>query len=727
MVLSPPFEKFAQRLQDFLNTQPTLQAISSSLPLALPLIMVGAVMLMLRNLPWTAAQSALDEILGPAGIETCEALVSGTLGVASLAILGAFTAIRTIKANDSRTGLYTSPALAAVVVLSCFFILAAPANPESWHTVLSLSNGFTLCLGTGIASTAVFLALARRSALRLSLDGIGNPFARDAMSTMPAAVLTLLLFALAKALLLVSGIDDLQETLRQVIVQPFLNTPDGFGFATLYTLLSQAIWLLGAHGPNLLVPVEAHALIPAALHNAEALASGLTPAHIVTKPFVDVFTRIGGSGSTLSLILAVVLVSRDRGTRKLCLLALGPALFNVNEPLLFGLPLVLNPTYALPFLLVPALQAGTAWLATILELIPHTVVACTWTTPPLINAYLTTGSLSGTAMQAVNIGLGTLIYLPFVRLSDTSRQRQDIRVMQSLLRTAVNCETRPERRKCMDAPGDTGHLAKILAHDLVEALRRQDQLYLVYQPQHDAVNQTITGVEALLRWKHPVFGHVAPPVTIALAEENGLIHALGLYILNEACAQRGAWIGRVPEALTVSVNVVPEQLRVPDFRAQVMTTLRDHNLRPDLLELEITESSALEPEQKLLDTLAALQEQGVRISIDDFGMGHASLRYLRAFPVDKIKIDRSLTDLDSNSVNEQIVRSVIALCHGLNIATIVEGVELREQVDRFMNLGCTIFQGYYYSKPAPGELCLEIIRQTCRKTSALGESRSPAD
>jgi EAL domain-containing protein (putative c-di-GMP-specific phosphodiesterase class I) len=108
-------------------------------------------------------------------------------------------------------------------------------------------------------------------------------------------------------------------------------------------------------------------------------------------------------------------------------------------------------------------------------------------------------------------------------------------------------------------------------------------------------------------------------------------------------------------------------------------------------------------------------------------MGHASLRYLRAFPVDKIKIDRSLTDLDSNSVNEQIVRSVIALCHGLNIATIVEGVELREQVDRFMNLGCTIFQGYYYSKPAPGELCLEIIRQTCRKTSALGESRSPAD
>jgi len=218
-------------------------------------------------------------------------------------------------------------------------------------------------------------------------------------------------------------------------------------------------------------------------------------------------------------------------------------------------------------------------------------------------------------------------------------------------------------------------------------------------------------VEALLRWNHPIYGSIAPPIAIALAEDTARINQLGLFILTEACEQRAAWKDSVPANLTMSVNVSPKQLQDPEFADKVMVILRKTELEPELLELEITESSMLEPDAHVLEMLRQLQEYGIRVAIDDFGMGHASLRYLRAFPVNTIKIDRSLTEGAAGDVNEQIVRSVLELSRSLNIAAVVEGVELYEQLQRFTTMGCTTFQGYYFSKPLTGEKCLAFIRE----------------
>ena len=674
--------------------------------------MVGSLTLMVRNFPWPAAQHVLNDLLGPSGQMACDNLISGTFGIASLALLCALSGVSAMYSNQRRSGPFVSPIMSAVVVLACFFVVTAPVDILAWKKIFSMDQGLLLAMCVAILGSALFLRLSRFSVLQLPLDIVGHdPVVRDVFTVMPAGVATIFIFGGLRGILLASGVTDLHSFAQTLLTLPFADAKDGLGFGILYSALSQILWFFGAHGPNLLYSIEEHILNPGVLANAQALSNGLDPSNIFTKPFFDAFTRMGGSGCTLCLIMAILLKDKDLGMRKLSIFGLLPALFNVNEPLLFGIPLVLNPIYFIPFLFVPIAQTVTAYAATVFGLVPHTTATASWTTPALISGYVTTGSINGALMQGLNLIMGLFMYLPFVGISNTVREKHGKRVMHALLDVAERSETDPGRRKCLDHPGETGRLAKALASDLEKALLLSEQLYLVYQPQVGGSGHQVFGVEALLRWNHPVYGNIAPPITIALAEDSGFINQLGLFILSEACEQRAAWEPYVADTLIMSVNVSPKQLQDPEFGQHVLTILRKTEVEPQCLELEITESSMLEPDAQVLKTLSWLQEHGVRVAIDDFGMGHASLRYLRAFPVNTVKIDRSFTEGKKDDVNEQIVRSVLELSRSLNIDTIVEGVELHEQLIRFTNMGCTAYQGYYFSKPLIGEDCLAFIQK----------------
>ena len=375
---------------------------------------------------------------------------------------------------------------------------------------------------------------------------------------------------------------------------------------------------------------------------------------------------------------------------------------------------MLNPAFAIPFLLVPAVQTVVAYAATVLNFVPYTTVGVAWTTPPLISGYVATGSINGAILQVVNLGLGFLLYLPFVALSDAVREKHGKQVMQDLMDSASRCDSGSQgSRKCLNLPGEVGRLAYTLAADLERTLNAgtTNQLYLVFQPQCNHVTKRVTGIEALLRWDHPTYGPVAPPIIIALAEDMNLIDRLGQFILTEACKQRSAWSAAVPHDLVIAVNITPRQLRNTNFAQMVLGTLHDQGLSPTQLELEITESSILEPDARTLDLLTRLRVLGVRLAIDDFGMGHTSLRYLRAFPVTTVKVDRSLTESLNSNVQEQIVRSILDLSRCLHISTIVEGVEDEQQLHAFTDIGYQTFQGYYFSRPLSGSECLNFVRQ----------------
>jgi cellobiose PTS system EIIC component len=259
-------------------------------------------------------------------------------------------------------------------------------------------------------------------------------------------------------------------------------------------------------------------------------------------------------------------------------------------------------------------------------------------------------------------------------------------------------------------PDTAGRFASALAIDLGEALGSADRIYLQYQPQVCIDERRVFGVEALLRWEHEVYGLIPPSVTVALAEDIGIINRLGEHVLRLACRQRAAWGEAVAADLIVSVNVSPRQLQELDFDRTVLRILAEEGLKPSLLELEITESTSLTPAVQALGALLRLRRAGVRIALDDFGMGHTSLHYLRELPLDTLKIDRSLTFTSQGDLNEHVIRSIVALSHTLGLRAVVEGIEQPEQLPRFIDLGCGRFQGYLFSRPLGSGPCLDYIR-----------------
>lgn len=686
------------------------QAVQRGLALALPLVMVGALAISLRHFPYSGVLELLDTWFGDTWRITCETLISSSFGIASLAIVCAISGAVTALHNQRHSDNFVTPTMAVVVVLSCFFVLVNPGENDTWKVAFSMDRGLVVALLTAVIGVQIYLFLSRIRALQLPLGSTGNdPHIRDVLTVMPAGMITILLFACTRMTLVALGIEDLHGAVREIIATPFLHANDHLGIGLAYSALSQLFWFFGAHGPNLLFPVEESVFIPTAMANLAAYTHGTAPQFILTKPFFDAFTRIGGSGSTLCLILAILWKSRNSSNRKICLLALLPALCNVNEPLVYGIPLILNPIYLIPFLLTPVVQTFTAYTATLIGLVPHTIAGTTWTTPALLSGYLTTGSISGVLMQLGNITLGALIYLPFVLLAEKIQARKTRKVLDDLMRVALKCTPGEGGKKCINFPGEVGRMAKTLANDLQQALLSGEQLFLEFQPQVDALRQTIHGAEALLRWRHPYYGLISPPIAVSIAEDTGIIDQLGSFVLTEACTHRVSWMGKIPENAIISVNVSPYQLRNAKFEEQVKAILVSTGIAPQQLMLEIVESSVLEPDKSIVTMLQNLQNIGVGVAIDDFGMGHASLRYLREFPVNEIKIDRSLTEMTANDVNEHIVRSIVDLSRSIGFSTVVEGVERKDQMQHFLSLGCSTFQGYYFSRPVNGENCLAFM------------------
>ncbi|ENZ79527.1 MULTISPECIES: EAL domain-containing protein [Ralstonia] len=689
---------------------PYFIAIRRGLALSLPLIMVGAVALLLRNPPTAGMRYLLLEAFGTRLDAFCDSVLAGTIGIGSLVALFGFADVLAQLHNQRAGHRVVNPTVAAVVVVSCFFTLIAPAANASLMAWLSLGQGLFGALMVASLGGSLFLKLCSIRRLRIPSHHLSNDLlVGDVLSVVPAGMLTILTFALLKAGMAWAGWLHFMAIVDPLLAWPYSAVSNSLLFGLGYETAAQVLWLFGIHGPNALYTVHQHILEPAAQANAAAVASGGQPPFIFTYHFFAVFARMGGSGGTLSLILALLISRRMQRGRKMALVVMLPALFNVNEPLLFGLPLVLNPVYAIPFLLTPVVQILIAYAATVADLMPKTSYPVAWTTPALFSGYAATGSVWGAVVQLIGLVVGAAIYLPFVRMADVLSARRSQDVLASLLQIAESAEVSLKGRRCLDLPGDEGRMAVALASDLESAIKKDGQIFLEFQPQVDCSTGRVFGAEALLRWQHPVLGRVAPPIVVALADDIGQIDQLGLRILSLACQQRAAWRDVLPDDFVVAVNLSPRQLLDCRLYRNVLDILHREGLSPTQLELEITESTMLLPDITAIGNLKQLREAGVKVALDDFGMGHTSLHYLRELPLDTVKIDRSLADVSAGSVNEHIVRSIASLSRTLNLSTVVEGVETEQQLERLSALGCERFQGYFFSRPLAPSVCQQFV------------------
>ena len=713
---------------NFFSTNQTLQAIRNAFVATMPLFLAGALGLLFVHFPLPAYQTFMLEHVGPAWKTAGVWMFNATFGILSLIISFSVSYNLSEQYNNKHPLHQVNPIIASLVAFSIVILLMQPIDPTQtdihhWAGV----SGLFVSIITATLASSILLLLSKLRPLRLRISAEeADQIIPQAFEILLPALITLTLFLIIK-LLLSEAVSQLEialsnrgefvtihnphELIYHLLKLSFYEVKNELGGAILYTTLSQTAWFFGIHGPNLLDPITHDIYTATSNQNIAAALAGKPLPNIITKEFFDHFVYTGGSGATLGLILSILFVSRDGGNRRIGQISLLPGLFNINETVIFGLPIIINPIFLIPFLIIPAILTFVTYFAMYSGLVPATSAEASWTTPTLISGYITTGSPAGVILQLFNLMISVAIYTPFVMMSDRGKHQRFKNLLGDLLKIATSNTLGPRGKKCIDRGGGVGVLARGLVSDLERALKHNDELYLVYQPQVNYSEGRVSGAEALLRWRHPIYGEIPPPVTIAIAEDSMLILPLGLKVFDFACAQRSTWRDRGIDDLKISVNMSVSQLSDPVLLDEILAILNKHKLPASMMELEVTESIALDTDAGYMVTLKKMDKLGLELAIDDFGMGHTSLTYIKHFPVKTLKLDASLSrDVLKDVMSQEVILTITEFCNAMNINSVVEFIESKEQLNELLRLGCNVFQGYFFSPPLPGEACYSFIR-----------------
>jgi len=667
-----------------------VRAVRDGLVSMIPVLTIGAFALILKTFPVKAYQNVISVILGGFLLQLFDIVYSATFGV--LSVYMTFCISRGyIKLKDDANADQGGAALAS---LMSFFILSG-SYLSGFGTENMGPKSMFLAIITGLGASALYIKLRRLFRQRyLFTAGADREFNRM-LSTMAPIAIVVLSFALFNALVMrIFEVDSFHSLLALIFNKLFSIRGSTFIKGFCFVLLSSLLWFCGIHGSDTLEGVMQTYFAPGLAENQAALAAGAAPANIITKEFFDCFVLMGGCGSAICLLISILLFSRSRARRGLGLTAAFPMLFNINELMVFGLPIIFNPTMLIPFLLAPLVCYSTAYAAISTGLVPMITGSVEWTTPILLGGFHATGSLAGSTLQLVNVALGVLIYTPFVRMLDRQSEEAALRSYNSFVDYFRENEQALAALRITDMDNIYGDIAKSLCAELRDDI---GGFSLAYQPQYHYDGRCI-GVEALLRWRHETYGVIYPPLIIKLAEEGGFLVDLEEAIWTRALEERPAVLRRFGEDIKISINVTGTTVVTPRFLQFCRQLNAREHLEGKNLCLEITEQAALSFNEDTIHALASLRKLGLLLAIDDFSMGQTSIHYLKDNMFDIIKLDGSLVrGLFTHRNSREIVSSITRLANSLNLTVLSEFVETAEQRDLLHEIGCDCYQGYLYS------------------------------
>lgn len=668
-----------------------VRAVRDGLVSMIPVLTIGAFALILKTFPVEAYQQFIVTFAGSFLLQLFDIVYSATFGVLSVYM--------TFCISRAYMKILADPRIvvggAAIASLVSFFILAGAYLPDFGSDNMGPKSMF-LAILTGLGASALYVAASRiRPTRQLFAAGVDRAFNRMLSTSMPIAV-TVLAFALFNALVMrVFGVASFHELLSHAFNGLFDGIGTGFFKGLLFVLLSSLLWFFGIHGSDTLEGVMQTYFVPGLAENQAAVAAGNAPTAVLTKEFFDCFVLMGGCGASICLLIAILLFTRSRATRGLGYAAAFPMLFNISELMVFGLPIIFNPVMLIPFLCVPMLCYTVAYIAVSAGLVPMIVNQVEWTTPILLGGYYATGSVAGSVLQLVNVALGVAVYAPFVRLRDRrieQRAQERYREFVDFFRAQEGDPTAQPLTERQDAFGD---FAKSLCAEMRHGTEKQ--IVIAYQPQYHYDGRCI-GVEALLRWQHPTYGTIYPPLIIKLAEESGFLAEMEEKIIRRALAERPAVLERFGKDVKFSVNVTGTTVVTPRFLQFCRQLNEAEPFRGNNICLEVTEQVALSFSKETLAALRELREMGLMLAIDDFSMGQTSLNYLKDNTFDLIKLDGSLVrGLFEHQNSREIITSITKLAESLHMAVLAEFVETEQQRDALHEIGCDRYQGYLYS------------------------------
>ncbi|WP_195948078.1 PTS sugar transporter subunit IIC [Paraclostridium bifermentans] len=413
-----------------LGAQRHLVAVRDGFVAMIPITMIGALATLVNNLPIPAYQNFMKNTFG----ETWTTL-GGDLWWGSIATMALFLVVG-VAYNLAKS--YDEDGLqAGLIALSIFFVMSpqvanivteAGDKVSGWGFVPSgyISNSalFTAIV-IGLLATEIFVKLSRIKKINIKMpDGVPPAVARSFAKLIPGMLTIAIFGAIGLLIKTLSGGLFLNDLLNTYLAAPLKGAADSLGSTMLITFFIHALWTIGLHGANIAMPITETLLMDLGAENAALAQAGATEGfHTLAGAFFDAFVYLGGSGMILGLIIALIIAGRRR--KDMIALGLAPSVFNISEPVIFGLPIVLNPIYMIPFVLAPVVCSAVAYLAIDMGLVMPVIAAkIPWVTPPILGGFLATGHWTGAVLAAVNLLISIVIYIPFVIASEKIDKRK---------------------------------------------------------------------------------------------------------------------------------------------------------------------------------------------------------------------------------------------------------------------------------------------------------------
>jgi len=664
------------------------RSVRDGMVMALPILMVGSIAVMLGNLPFPGYKDFITTFAKGSISIFLNFIQNATFGILSVYITLTISIGLINNLNCTR---YRIPAVLSAI--SVFFIFEGIFQATYDYSFLGAKGMFSAIIA-GFCATYLFVTLSRLMKKIIEFhSGSTDSIFTEAMNGIIPFVITIVCNALFNLIFVlafnVNGFNEAFVVLARFI---FHNLGTTFFSSFLFLFCIHVLWLFGIHGNNVMEPV------------AESLFL-FDGQNFLCKPLFDVFCLAGGSGATWCYILAVLIFCKRKRDKKLEYLAILPSIFNINELVVFGTPVIFNPVLAVPFVLTPLLFLCTTYffyrIGFLTKLNP-----VEWTTPYFLSGYFTTGSWRGVLVQFINLVLGTGLYFPFVKINEKLRSNSVNSSIDALVKLMQESEKTLSPANLTNGTSNLNIAAKYLSDDLKKDLDDK-KLRVYYQGQYKK-DGTCLGAESLLRWYLPSLGMIYPPLICQLAKEGNYLMELEKYIFNTIFLEMESLEKVFGDKCQISINVTGKTIQTDEFQTFLIDSMNRFRFPKGRICIEITEQDSLPLNDDFIAQLYELKKCGYMLAIDDFSMGHTSIAYLKTNLFDEVKLDGSLVkDMVNNDRCKEIINSISFLSQALKFKILAEYVETEEQQEMLAKLNVHDYQGFLYAKALPLEKLLE--------------------
>ena len=671
-----------------MNKNKFLQAMKQSFTTIFPVLAIGSIGLLLQSFPIDVVRNFImtfgDGILN----KVLSLVYIVTFGFSSLYVLVILTSkYYRILSNDKKLTMY-----ACLNAVLCYFLLLGPSVFFDGASIISYTNmnNIFVALITSLASTHLFIYVV--NAITGKRFKIKFTSSYNTAMNVVIPILACGVFFLSVSVIVYLGSNhNVNDFISLVLAYPFDKIGNTYFGGLLITFFSTILFFFGIHGRTVFEDVYFNVF-------------GNSTGSIVTNSMFDCFTLIGGVGSTLCLVVALLIFTDSKRKKKVAKHATFPMLFNINEIVVYGLPIVFNPIYIIPFALVPIFNYTIGYIFINSGVIPTITNSTLWTTPTIINGIFATNSIGFALVQVLCLAIGIGIYIPFVLLDNAVSKRVNHEMGIELEEYLINCEKNVIEPQIFNLNNHLElHAENVLLH--LESNIKNGFVDLTYHPQ--VKNNKIISVESLLRFRYESEENIYMPLIIQIAKERDLFKDLSKEIIKKAIFDFKQML-LIEPSLKISVNLDLDILYDKEFMDWMIDYIKHSALPKNQFGIEVTEKSRYSQHVDLNEIFNILHQNYINIYMDDFSMGHTSIAFLQNSTFDYVKLDGSLVKNIDNERSRNIIESIVNLGKTLNFEVVAEYVETHEQKFKLEALGCNIYQGYLYYKPMKVE---DLIRE----------------